>query len=452
MPTATLTRPNPIPLVQDKAFGVEAFRAGLQTDGAGQSKLWTVEELKEAADAYNESLGNHEAPVLHGHQGSYAYGWIARAYVDGNTLKLDYRDVDATFASGVNARRHPKRSIGFYDPSHPNNPTPGKWNINHIAYLPAPGETNPAVKGLSDHKFSVEPTNTYQFAEEWVGKPVPGMEAVLETLTAWREMVIEASGIEAAEKQVPAEALEDLREAIATKVVTLEDYDYLNSRMNYLQEEVAELRRQLYQSQTQLQEEIRMTYAETKDAAPEATTPEAPAPATPDLSGQFAAMTQVIGTLTQTVQDLTQTVQDLQSDVTTQKAALNEQRAKFHEADIRAFVQEMVTERKIAPGDVEAEIANLSKMDNSNPVINFGETSLTPLAFAKQEIRRRRPLWSNSRMPTSFSEAPGAIDEGGDTDERFDAESSRQHREVLRYQAEHKCSYLEAMKACNVTV
>ena len=49
------------------------------------------------------------------------------------------------------ARRFPKRSASFYPPQAPNNPTPGKWYLRHVAFL---GAQPPAIAGLKDIQFS----------------------------------------------------------------------------------------------------------------------------------------------------------------------------------------------------------------------------------------------------------------------------------------------------------
>ena len=51
----------------------------------------------------------------------------------------------------VEARRFPKRSASFYPPQAPNNPTPGKWYLRHVAFL---GAQPPAIAGLKDIQFS----------------------------------------------------------------------------------------------------------------------------------------------------------------------------------------------------------------------------------------------------------------------------------------------------------
>ena len=139
-------------------------------DSLGRERKWTEPELDEMANSYNSIVGTlHDAPVLISHEGrtmvadqnlppgtfrpptptitgEAAYGWIARAYREGLTLKGDYAHLNPDFARSLFGKQYRKRSISIYPPDHPSNPTPGKLNIRHIAYVGIP-----AVKGLADH-------------------------------------------------------------------------------------------------------------------------------------------------------------------------------------------------------------------------------------------------------------------------------------------------------------
>ena len=471
--SATLTRPQPIPLIGSTATDVEGFRVGTHTDSAGNTKDWALPEIEEAAAAYNESLGIHEAPVLHGHSGSYAYGWISGASVADGTLLLNYKDVESEFARRVNERRHPKRSISFYEPDSPNNPTPGRWNIRHIAYLPAPGEDNPAVKGLSDHKFAAPPPeHLYEFADEWIGRKSYGLQIVHQILQGMRDRAIEANGLDAANEQFPPDMLSELQNVADRKYLTPDEYDMLESRIRFVEGRIDNLfdalerrlagyeasQRELETMYSQ-QGNPSMTVNANASAAGDSQTSktsEAPAAsdtqpaATPsaDFSQQFAEFSQAITSLTDVVKDV-------QSTLATQGAEIAAQRQRQKESDIRSFAQAMVGEARMRPTEMENEIERLSKLDDENAVLQFGEADdecITPLAFAKQEIRNRPPMWNNSRLPTNRSDAPEYSDEGDRLEEGFDAESVRQHRKVEAYQKEHDCSYAEAMEACKVAV
>lgn len=148
MATATLD-----PTAPNVAIGqVQLFRAGTHTDSGGQTNEWSLADLKEMIDAYNESVaaGLHEAPILIGHDGNTAYGWLGRVDLSGDALIGDYKDVEEWFAQCLEKKRYKKRSISIYPRKHPGNPTPGRYNIRHLAYVGVP-----AVKGMSDeHQMS----------------------------------------------------------------------------------------------------------------------------------------------------------------------------------------------------------------------------------------------------------------------------------------------------------
>lgn len=130
---------------------IEIFKAGTHVDTAGNTRVFTVEDVKGMASAYDPAL--HEAPLVIGHpmDDKPAQGWVTalKASEEGVLLMM-VRKVDPTFAADVKAGRFLKRSASFYPPMAPNNPRPGRWYLRHVAWL---GAMPPAVKGLSDVNF-----------------------------------------------------------------------------------------------------------------------------------------------------------------------------------------------------------------------------------------------------------------------------------------------------------
>src|SRR5690606_2877795 len=100
-------------------------------------------DLEAIAAGYDPAL--HEAPLTVGHPAHDrpAYGWVGAVQVmpDGR-LAITPRDVEPQFAEMVAARRFPKRSAAFYPPTHPKNPTPGRWYLRHVGFL---GAQPPAI-------------------------------------------------------------------------------------------------------------------------------------------------------------------------------------------------------------------------------------------------------------------------------------------------------------------
>ena len=135
--------------------GIEAFRAGRHIDDNGTVRVFTDADIEAIASAYDPKL--REAPLVVGHPAADgpAYGWVSATRTgpgeQGRVLLIDPRDVEPAFAEMVVNRRFPKRSSSFYSPTHPNNPTPGRWYLRHVGFL---GAQPPAVSGLKDIQFS----------------------------------------------------------------------------------------------------------------------------------------------------------------------------------------------------------------------------------------------------------------------------------------------------------
>jgi len=130
---------------------IEIFKAGTHVDTAGNSRVFTVDDVKGMAAAYDPAL--HEAPLVIGHpeHDKPSQGWVvALEATDEGLLMMTTRKVDPAFAADVKAGRYLKRSASFYPPNAPNNPVPGKWYLRHVAWL---GAQPPAVKGLKDVNF-----------------------------------------------------------------------------------------------------------------------------------------------------------------------------------------------------------------------------------------------------------------------------------------------------------
>ena len=130
---------------------IEIFRAGQHIDDAGVAHLFSEADLAGMAASYNPAL--REAPLTVGHPKDNlpAYGWVkAVARTAAGALAITPYQVEPQFAEMVQAGRFKKRSASFYPPRAPNNPTPGKWYLRHVAFL---GAQQPAIHGLADVSF-----------------------------------------------------------------------------------------------------------------------------------------------------------------------------------------------------------------------------------------------------------------------------------------------------------
>lgn len=144
--------------------GIEIFRAGRHLDDAGVAHHFSEADLDGMAASYDPTL--REAPLTVGHPQDNlpAYGWVkAVARTAAGALAITPHQVEPQFAEMVQAGRFKKRSASFYPPQAPNNPTPGKWYLRHVAFL---GAQPPAVAGLKDIQFSEgDATGAVNFSE-----------------------------------------------------------------------------------------------------------------------------------------------------------------------------------------------------------------------------------------------------------------------------------------------
>ena len=175
MPTAT---PPIAALPTTLPGGIEIFRAGRHIDDAGVAHHFSDADVDGMAASYNPAL--REAPLTVGHPADNlpAYGWVKSvARNAGGVLTIAPHNVEPQFAEMVAARRFPKRSASFYPPQAPNNPTPGKWYLRHVAFL---GAQPPAIAGLKDIQFSAgDADGAVNFSES----VIPAIPVTTETVT-----------------------------------------------------------------------------------------------------------------------------------------------------------------------------------------------------------------------------------------------------------------------------
>jgi len=183
----------------------QIFKPGRHTASSGTTLDFSEDQLQAAVKAYDPTL--HEAPIVVGHpkDNGPAYGWIkSLSFADG-AIEAEPQQVDAEFAEMVQAGRFKKRSASWYLPDSPNNPKPGTLYLRHVGFL---GAAAPAVKGLKEVQFSEE-EGVVEFSESgrWAFRNIADMMRNL------REWLIADKGIEAADKVVPAYAIDTVTAA-----------------------------------------------------------------------------------------------------------------------------------------------------------------------------------------------------------------------------------------------
>lgn len=182
----------------------DIFRPGRHTASNGTTLDFTEAQLRDAVAAYDPKL--HEAPITVGHPKDNlpAYGWIQGLSFDEGTgaIQAQPQQVDAEFSDMVGAGRFKKRSASWYLPDAPNNPTPGKLYLRHVAFL---GAQPPAVKGLRDVSFAEEEgVIEFSSAERFAWGSLTSI------MRGLREWIIGKDGQEAADKLVPNWMISDL--------------------------------------------------------------------------------------------------------------------------------------------------------------------------------------------------------------------------------------------------
>lgn len=118
----------------------EIFKTGIHTDSNGNTKNWTVEDLKKIENNFQEK--NKDVPICCGHPktNSPAYGWVDKLKISGESLFAAYKNVQPEFKEAVQKGLFKTRSISL---------TPDLV-LRHVAFL---GGQAPAVKGLEQFCF-----------------------------------------------------------------------------------------------------------------------------------------------------------------------------------------------------------------------------------------------------------------------------------------------------------
>lgn len=129
---------------------IEAFRAGTPA-----SKGITAAQLQEAVSGYDPA--RNPAPVVMGHpkddDSAPSFGRLADARVDGNKLFVKIEGLADEAKDGVRKHRILNRSMAFWHPNHPSNPTPGKLSFRHLGLL---GGSLPAIPNMAPLRFSAD--------------------------------------------------------------------------------------------------------------------------------------------------------------------------------------------------------------------------------------------------------------------------------------------------------
>lgn len=137
---------------EPKEIEIEAFRAG----APAAVRAGVTEAVLDEVIANYDPERDH-APLVFGHPESDgpAKGVISGLRRSGATLFVKVKEVAQDAIDGVRNGQFLKPSTAFWHPTHPSNPTPGKWNFRHQALL---GAASPGIPGLPRLKFDATET------------------------------------------------------------------------------------------------------------------------------------------------------------------------------------------------------------------------------------------------------------------------------------------------------
>jgi hypothetical protein len=351
-----------------------------------------------------------------------SYGWIEKAYRQGDKVLVDYSKVDSEFAEMVNSGRYLHRSLSIYPREHAGNPTPGRLNIRHVAYV-----RYPAVKGLAEHSFNEfsEPGSGYfNFSfpsQETLDYAAVGVSvfnalgALANLMARQRERVIELEGLERANEDFPEELIDMIRSEAAkppstenfAPVSSLEALFDQVSALSYQVDGLTGIVRSLANPPSQSSPSDQSSYPQYSEP-PTVTTTQ------PDSSS-----------FEQQFQEMRSQISSLQTDLTTSQSrvqeleALNAKRDRQFELEgVANFVETAISNRQVLPADRGKTVNFIMKL-SSNPAdgLDFSEADGTtvqksPRQVYLDEVSSRPALWNDSPMPSSteagqnfFSEA-----------------------------------------------
>jgi hypothetical protein len=199
---------------------VEVLKVGTFRDMHGRDIPITRADLAELAASYDPA--RYRAPIVIGHPQieDPSWGTIERFEVDGDSLYAVEGAVDAQFAAFREAGRFAERSLSYFLPQHPNNPTPGKKHPKHCGWL---GAVPPAVPGLARLQgrdrlaalSAYDPNDQHVVALSMRNDRRWGFGTSASLFRRVRDWMIEQFGLEKADMVVPSWEIDSLREAAA---------------------------------------------------------------------------------------------------------------------------------------------------------------------------------------------------------------------------------------------
>lgn len=345
---------------------VEILRPGTYTDANGRQVTVTTADMVELAAAYDPALRDAPAVVGHPKMDDPAYGWMRNLRVDGEVLLCDLDGVDPDFAASLQAGRYKHRSLSFYRPASRGNPKPGSHYPKHLGLL---GARAPAVPGLKPIAFGEGDDDAVVIdlcAADW--RMPWAFRSIANGFGRFRDWLIQEQGVEAADKIMPAYVAEDLRSTAAG-----------------------------IEADAQAEERAAPTTSfSTPDNGGPMGTQE-------DLAAREAA-------LIKREAELGAREKTVDARAVALAAAEDDSRKK----DDAAFVNGLIAEGRLAPGEKDSVLAELAAMDDGAAVIELaadeGKTvKLTPRQAYRSRLSKAPKLLERGEFDKGKRD-PGAVD------------------------------------------
>jgi len=143
----------------EQKLWAEIFSAGKHKDSSGDEDEWDDDDLDEIEKNYAAQKSTKPAPLVLGHpsdlvSSSPAYGWMEDVKHVGDKLVGKFGQLNKSFIDALKNGSYKSRSISLY----PDN------TVRHVGWL---GAQQPAIAGLQPLSFEEnKPFHTYSFTEE----------------------------------------------------------------------------------------------------------------------------------------------------------------------------------------------------------------------------------------------------------------------------------------------
>ena len=157
----------------------EIMAAGTWRASSGDTFTYSESDLDDIASGYSPDL--KPAPLfLHHDETKENVGIVHSVFRVGKKLLANFRNLDPAFKAGQKKDKYPAISPALFHPSDPNNPTPGKWYLRHVAPVqvgamtlapPQYGDDGPPLYLCSFEAEKAEPIEPLEEGKEELVEP-----------------------------------------------------------------------------------------------------------------------------------------------------------------------------------------------------------------------------------------------------------------------------------------